>query len=154
MNKPTVVSIRAEACEEYIGRFTPGRRVSRDVAQRTREAWRGANGSLLASRWANPFTFKRHGAGDPTRVVTMFRELMGLRCGWLLPARCDRAVVYRWESQLLGPLQLREEDWRRWVLELAGRRLGCWCEPASIDAGLCHGCVIVETWERLTRRGG
>jgi hypothetical protein len=79
--------------------------------------------------YGNPFYFK-DGSRGAVRVATREDAVREFR---------------RW---LLG------EDWpnllpeqRQWILdhlvELRGKRLGCWCAPA-----LCHGEVLLELAER------
>lgn len=38
---------------------------------------------------------------------------------------------------------IKDPSWRKKVLELKGKILGCWCKPLP-----CHGDVIVEYLER------
>lgn len=44
-----------------------------------------------------------------------------------------------------------DDEFRGRVQELAGKRLGCWCQDLDADAPACHGEVIAEHADRLAR---
>jgi hypothetical protein len=54
--------------------------------------------------------------------------------------RFRKAFEYRLEN---------DEEFRRAVARLAGKRLGCWCQTLDSDAPACHGEVIAEHADRL-----
>jgi len=90
----TVVNIRREKCDVYIGR-----------------AGRGEDGYF-----GNPFRLKAEESRGAT--IERYRE-------WF-----ERRIE-------------EDAEFRRRVLELKGKRLGCFCKPHA-----CHGDVIVEWLER------
>jgi len=51
----------------------------------------------------------------------------------------DRAVVLEKYRAYFYKRVEEDEDFKRKVLTLRGRKLGCWCAPL-----LCHGGIIVE----------
>lgn len=50
--------------------------------------------------------------------------------------------------------RLKEDaEFRDAVRQLAGRKLGCWCQRLNDDGPLCHGEVIAEHADRLAGSG-
>lgn len=43
----------------------------------------------------------------------------------------------------------RDDEFRAAVRDLAGQRLGCWCQSLDADGPACHGEVIAEHADRL-----
>lgn len=54
----------------------------------------------------------------------------------------DRTTVLAKYREYLYKRVEKDPEFRRQLLTLKGRRLGCWCAPK-----LCHGMVIVEWLE-------
>jgi hypothetical protein len=46
-----------------------------------------------------------------------------------------------------------DDEFRARVRDLAGKRLGCWCQRLDEDEPACHGEVIAEHADRLAREG-
>ena len=46
-----------------------------------------------------------------------------------------------------------DDEFRARVRDLAGKRLGCWCQRLDEDEPACHGEVIAEHADRLARGG-
>lgn len=72
------------------------------------------------SKWGNPYAIGEHGTRED--VIDAFR-------------------VYLWEQMKFG--RITKED----LLELDGKRLGCFCKPQA-----CHGDVISKAveWAKCT----
>jgi hypothetical protein len=45
----------------------------------------------------------------------------------------------------------RDEEFRQAVRELAGKRLGCWCQRLDEDEPACHAKIIAEWADRLAQ---
>jgi len=98
MPECTVVNLRAESFDVYIGR-----------AQ-----------DKVRGRFGNPFSVEEHGR---ERALELYREYFLRRVGV-------------------------DPTFRRDVLALAGKRLGCFCKPAE-----CHGDIIAA-WVNGVMLGG
>jgi len=47
-----------------------------------------------------------------------------------------------------------DDEFRARVRDLAGSRLGCWCQTLDADGPACHGEVIAEWADRLAAEDG
>lgn len=87
-----------------------------------------------------------------TRVVNLRREMFDAYIGRaghghdgyfgnpfrLLPGEARGATIERFRAYFLDRIA-RDDEFRRRVLALRGKTLGCFCKPAA-----CHGDVIAE----------
>ena len=136
----SVVNIRVEPCDLYIGRWMPTG--SQSILQRTPGPARNAATSEL---FGNPFKVTDHGPGE---AVPLYRQMWRILLGLAEPHQADpRAAA--------GAEHLRRRFapdamfWKLKLSELKGKRLGCWCKPAP-----CHGDVLVELIEEMESGGG
>lgn len=115
----TVVNIRWEACDVYVGRSRRG---------------------SPASKWGNPFVV---GRPPPRRHLIYMQERPEAKM-----ASSERDLNREEAITLYRTLieeRLRKGDLTKRDFEpLRGRKLGCFCKPQP-----CHADVLVEITERL-----
>lgn len=138
MSTPTptsVVNIKHEACDLYIGRYMPP---GDHMKARTPGDPLNARTSEL---FGNPFKITDHGPGE---AVPLYRQMWRILLGLAEVHQADpRAAAGA--AHLQKRFAADAMFWKLKLLELKGKRLGCWCKPAP-----CHGDVLVELIEELS----
>ena len=121
INATTVVNLRQQAYDVYIGR---NRRNQGE------------------SKWGNPFIVAKPAPSSAFRKVRNSAAARGINPR--LPLNREEAIALHreWLHVQLAKGKLTPDDFR----ELQGKRLGCFCKPSP-----CHGDTLAELAEWFTR---
>ena len=135
----TVVNIKLEACDVYIGRPMPA--WNKHIKARCPNTRTPVDDQGVP--FANPFRVVDYGRPD---ALNLYEDLMRVRLGLKAARLCDQR--YR-DGLDVFDRHWTATDWRRELMRLSGKRLGCWCAPDR-----CHGDVLVELIAEIERLGG